>query len=219
MTRYKGITLLCLCGFAGLYGSVAVAQPLNDAPPVLDKKTGLVKMGDGYLDFLLQPADRFSQPAERGSDHTASPTAPGPTVVHYATSEAPGTIVIETGRRALFLVQGDDRAIRYAVGVGREGFGWTGAEYISAKREWPDWRPPADMLARRPDLPAHMPGGPDNPLGARALYLGDTLYRIHGSNEPETVGRQASSGCFRMRNDDVVDLYRRVKIGAKVVVL
>jgi len=215
MTKSMKMILFFLCGLAGLHGLPATTQALEDAPPVMDKKTGWVKMGDGYLDFLLQPSGYPPRPAENYSKSAVS----GPTVVHYATHEAPGTVVIDTGRRALFLVQGNGRAIRYAVGVGREGFGWTGTEYISAKREWPDWRPPADMLARRPDLPVHMPGGPDNPLGARALYLGDTLYRIHGSNEPETVGRQASSGCFRMRNEDVIDLYRRVKIGTKVVVL
>lgn len=214
-TTTTKMILLFLFGFAGLWGETAAAQLWEDAPPAVDRKTGSVKMGDGYLDFLLQPSGYPSRPAENYPKSVDT----GPTVVRYATGEAPGTIVIETQRRALFLVQDNGKAIRYAVGVGREGFGWSGTEYISAKREWPDWRPPADMLARRPDLPVHMPGGPDNPLGARALYLGDTLYRIHGSNEPETVGQQSSSGCFRMRNEDVIDLYRRVKVGTKVVVL
>jgi lipoprotein-anchoring transpeptidase ErfK/SrfK len=116
-------------------------------------------------------------------------------------------------------VLGGGKALRYAVGVGREGFQWSGTEKISNKQEWPDWRPPEDMLRRRPDLPRYMAGGPGNPLGARALYLGASIYRIHGSNEPETIGRAVSSGCIRMHNDDVVDLYNRVKVGTQVVVL
>ena len=141
------------------------------------------------------------------------------TEVAYAGKEKPGTVVIDTNARTLTLVEQNGRAIRYGVGVGREGYGWKGVQPVSAKREWPDWRPPADMLARRPDLPVHMAGGPDNPLGARALYLGDTLYRIHGSNEPESIGERVSSGCIRMTNEDVIDLYDRVPVGAKVVVL
>ena len=119
----------------------------------------------------------------------------------------------------LFLVEGNGRALRYGIGVGRPGFTWAGVKTISAKREWPDWTPPAEMLARRPDLPRHMEGGPENPLGARAMYLGSTLYRIHGSNEPWTIGTNVSSGCIRMRNEDVIDLYGRVNVGARVIVL
>ncbi|WP_425532087.1 L,D-transpeptidase [Ancylobacter crimeensis] len=140
-------------------------------------------------------------------------------IVLYPSGEAPGTIVINTSEHYLYLVLGEGKALRYAVGVGREGFAWSGTQYITRKKEWPDWRPPQEMLERRPDLPAYMPGGPENPLGARALYLGDTLYRIHGSNEPETIGRSVSSGCIRMLNDDVEDLYERVDIGTKVKVL
>jgi lipoprotein-anchoring transpeptidase ErfK/SrfK len=113
----------------------------------------------------------------------------------------------------------DGKALRYGIGVGRPGFTWAGVKEITAKREWPDWRPPSDMLQRRPDLPRYMPGGIDNPLGARAMYLGSTLYRIHGSNEPWTIGTNVSSGCIRMRNEDVTDLYGRVKVGTKVVVI
>ena len=145
----------------------------------------------------------------------------GPTfrsTVSYATRQKPGTIVISTRERKLYLVLGNGQAIQYGIGVGRVGFTWTGTHRITAKKEWPSWRPPAQMLRRRPDLPRYMPGGPDNPLGARALYLGSTLYRIHGSNEPETIGHAVSSGCFRMTNDDVVDLYKRVRVGAKVIV-
>ena len=140
-------------------------------------------------------------------------------VVDYRGSGTPGTIVINTNDKFLYLVEEDGKAIRYGIGVGREGFTWRGTEPISAKREWPDWRPPKEMLERRPDLPHYMAGGPDNPLGARAMYLGSTLYRIHGSNEPWTIGTQVSSGCIRMRNEDVIDLYERVQVGAKVIVI
>jgi lipoprotein-anchoring transpeptidase ErfK/SrfK len=140
-------------------------------------------------------------------------------VVEYHGGEQPGTIIIDTPHFFLYLVLDDGRALRYGIGVGRPGFTWAGVKSISAKREWPDWRPPDEMLARRPDLPRYMPGGPDNPLGARALYLGSTLYRIHGSNEPWSIGTQVSSGCIRLRNEDIVDLYGRVKVGTKVVVI
>jgi lipoprotein-anchoring transpeptidase ErfK/SrfK len=139
--------------------------------------------------------------------------------VAYNGDEKPGTIIINTPERLLYLVEPDGKALRYGIGVGRPGFTWAGVHEFTAKREWPDWRPPDDMLKRRPDLPRYMPGGPDNPLGARAMYLGSTLYRIHGSNEPWTIGQQVSSGCIRMRNEDVVDLYEHVKVGTKVVVI
>jgi lipoprotein-anchoring transpeptidase ErfK/SrfK len=139
--------------------------------------------------------------------------------VPYTGTEAPGTIIINSSQRMLYLVQADGTAIRYGIGVGREGFGWNGTEKITAKREWPKWYPPAEMLARRPDLPKMMEGGPNNPLGARAMYLGSTLYRIHGSNEPWTIGQAVSSGCFRMTNEDVQDLYDRVPIGATVKII
>ena len=139
--------------------------------------------------------------------------------VEYQGREGPGTIVIDTPNKFLFLVQGNGRALRYGIGVGRPGFTWSGTKTISAKKEWPDWTPPAEMLARRPDLPRHMVGGPENPLGARAMYLGSSLYRIHGSNEPWTIGTNVSSGCIRMRNQDVIDLYGRVNVGTRVIVL
>jgi lipoprotein-anchoring transpeptidase ErfK/SrfK len=140
-------------------------------------------------------------------------------LVDYRGSESPGTIVVDTPNKFLFLVQGDGKALRYGIGVGRPGFTWSGVKQISAKKEWPAWTPPPEMLARRPDLPRHMEGGPQNPLGARAMYLGSTLYRIHGSNEPWTIGTNVSSGCIRMRNEDVIDLYTRVNVGARVVVI
>jgi lipoprotein-anchoring transpeptidase ErfK/SrfK len=139
--------------------------------------------------------------------------------VDYRGDEKAGTIVIDTPNKFLYLVEDGGKAMRYGIGVGRPGFTWAGIKTISAKREWPDWRPPSDMLQRRPDLPRYMPGGVDNPLGARAMYLGSTLYRIHGSNEPWTIGTNVSSGCIRMRNEDVEDLYGRVPVGTKVVVI
>jgi lipoprotein-anchoring transpeptidase ErfK/SrfK len=140
------------------------------------------------------------------------------TTVSYSGNDAPGTIVINTAERRLYLVLANGQALRYGIGVGRDGFRWSGIHRISAKKEWPSWTPPSQMLARRPDLPRHMNGGIDNPLGARAMYLGSTLYRIHGSNEPETIGQAVSSGCFRMTNDDVTDLYGRVSVGTTVIV-
>jgi len=142
-----------------------------------------------------------------------------PSVVRYSGGEAPGTIVIDTELRYLYLVEGDGMARRYGVGVGRPGFEWAGEHKITRKAEWPDWVPPDEMRERRPELPLHMAGGPDNPLGARAMYLGSTLYRIHGSNEPWSIGQAVSSGCIRMRNEDVINLYERVKVGTRVIVL
>ena len=139
--------------------------------------------------------------------------------VAYSSPYSAGTIVVSTSERRLYYVLGNGQALRYGVGVGRPGFTWSGMKTVSAKREWPSWTPPKEMLARRPDLPRYMAGGIDNPLGARAMYIGGTLYRIHGSNEPDTIGQAVSSGCIRMTNDDVTDLYSRVKVGAKVVVL
>jgi len=140
-------------------------------------------------------------------------------VVSWNGSEAPGSIVVSTQERRLYFVMGDGKAMRYGVGVGRPGFEWSGAKTITNKREWPDWTPPPEMLRRRPDLPRHMVGGPENPLGARAMYLGSSLYRINGSNEPDTIGQAVSSGCIRMTNDDVTDLYTRVKVGTTVTVM
>jgi lipoprotein-anchoring transpeptidase ErfK/SrfK len=151
-----------------------------------------------------------------------SPTLPAHlrrAVVRYSTPEPPGTLIVDTRNTYLYLVLGQGEALRYGIGVGRDGFRWAGRERITHMAEWPDWRAPADMLDRNPDLPLFVPGGLTNPLGARALYLGKTLYRIHGTNEPSTIGSYETSGCIRLRNEDVIDLYRRVKIGAEVVVL
>jgi lipoprotein-anchoring transpeptidase ErfK/SrfK len=138
--------------------------------------------------------------------------------IAYRGPYAPGTILVSTRERRLYLIMPGGQAIRYGIGVGRPGFEWAGVSRIVNKREWPDWTPPAQMLRRRPDLPRHMAGGIENPLGARAMYIGGTLYRIHGSNEPDTIGQAVSSGCIRMTNNDVIDLYSRVRIGTRVVV-
>jgi lipoprotein-anchoring transpeptidase ErfK/SrfK len=155
-------------------------------------------------------------PMFRGGGGGSGPIAR--TTVSYAGNYAPGTVVVNTAERRLYLVLPGGQALRYGIGVGRDGFRWGGVHRISAKKEWPSWTPPSQMLRRRPDLPRHMNGGVDNPLGARAMYLGSTLYRIHGSNEPETIGQAVSSGCFRMTNDDVTDLYSRVRVGTTVIV-
>lgn len=169
-----------------------------------------------------QDVDR--SPAATADDAVANPESALPerlrrAVVPYNTSEAPGTVIVDTGNTTLYYVLGHGRAIRYGIGVGREGFTWSGVKPISRKAEWPDWRPPAEMIARQPYLPRFMAGGPGNPLGARALYLGSSEYRIHGTNDPSTIGKFVSSGCIRLTNADIEDLFNRVKVGTKVVVL
>jgi lipoprotein-anchoring transpeptidase ErfK/SrfK len=166
---------------------------------------------DVFAFVQMKELQKISQPADE------APLIPRATV-SFQSSEPPGTIVVNTAERRLYLVLGDGKALRYGVGVGRPGFAWSGEHKVSMKREWPDWRPPAEMLKRRPDLPRHMAGGPDNPLGARAMYLGNSIYRIHGSNEPESIGHAVSSGCIRMTNADVEHLYAQVRVGTKVVV-
>jgi lipoprotein-anchoring transpeptidase ErfK/SrfK len=201
-------------------------------------------LGGGFIEFLFGNSVRLqqvpppaiyrgdirgAQPDYANIGPAADPTLeqPGPAIdprylrheVEYQGKEAPGTIVIDTPNHFLYLVEADGRALRYGIGVGRPGFTWSGVHTVSAKKEWPDWTPPDEMIKRQPYLPHFVAGGPNNPLGARAMYLGSTLYRIHGSNEPWTIGQNVSSGCIRMRNTDVIDLYERVKIGTKVVVL
>ncbi len=167
-----------------------------------------------------QPAPMVQAPADEGIDESAElPARFKRQVVDYRTNELPGTIVIDTPNTYLYLVLGNGRALRYGIGVGREGFTWSGVQSISKKSEWPDWTPPPEMLERQPYLPRFMAGGPGNPLGARAMYLGGTVYRIHGTNQPQTIGGRVSSGCIRMVNDDVIDLYSRVNVGTKVIVL
>jgi lipoprotein-anchoring transpeptidase ErfK/SrfK len=191
-------------------------------------------LGGGFLEMLLTGGESQADPgplrrsAAPGAQYaSADPGALEPQAqidpafrraeVDYS-GAAPGTIVIDTSERYLYLVQSGGRAIRYGIGVGRPGFEWSGVKAVTRKAAWPDWTLPPQMLRRRPDLPRFMRGGPDNPLGARALYLGSSLYRIHGTNEPETIGQNVSSGCIRMMNEDVADLYDRVRVGARVIV-
>jgi lipoprotein-anchoring transpeptidase ErfK/SrfK len=218
-------------------GSPAASRVIIMAQP----QTERLDLGGGFIEFLFgargpqplvaPPPSADVRPIYINTAPAAGleydPSQPVPPMeqkylrqeVDYTGKEEPGTIVIDTPNRFLYLVQPNGRALRYGIGVGRPGFTWSGVHKITAKREWPDWRPPDEMLQRQPFLPHFMPGGPNNPLGARALYLGSTLYRIHGSNEPWTIGRMVSSGCIRMRNEDVVDLYTRVTVGTKVVVI
>jgi lipoprotein-anchoring transpeptidase ErfK/SrfK len=193
---------------AQAYRAVAGAMPGQpQAQPVIQDPRRSLPMQQASL-----PQD-YRQ-VERGLDPMYLPQ-----VVDYAGPHRAGTVVIDTPNKFLYLVQGDGKARRYGIGVGRPGFEWAGVKSITRKAEWPDWRPPAAMLQRRPDLPRYMAGGPENPMGARGLYLGSSLYRIHGTNEPHTIGQAVSSGCIRMRNEDVTDLYERVRVGTKVIVM
>jgi lipoprotein-anchoring transpeptidase ErfK/SrfK len=179
------------------------------------RQGGTVRYNDpAYQQAAYAPGDPVAAPVQRGMNAIYLRHE-----VDYNGPQRPGTIVIDTPNKFLYLVQPHGRAIRYGIGVGRPGFMWSGVKQVSRKAEWPAWTPPAEMLKRRPDLPRHMEGGPANPLGARALYLGSSLYRIHGTNEPSTIGQNVSSGCIRMMNEDVSDLYGRVGIGTKVVVM
>jgi lipoprotein-anchoring transpeptidase ErfK/SrfK len=166
-----------------------------------------------------QPAPTMQAPADTSDDSTELPARFKRQVVDYRTNEAPGTIVIDTPNTYLYFVLGNGRALRYGIGVGREGFTWAGTQNVTKKAEWPDWTPPQEMIERQPYLPRFMAGGPGNPLGARAMYLGGSVYRIHGTNDPSTIGHRVSSGCIRLTNEDVSDLYTHVNVGTKVVVL
>jgi lipoprotein-anchoring transpeptidase ErfK/SrfK len=166
----------------------------------------------------LQRPDVGDEPGLIADDSIELPPEFQKQMVLYRTTEPPGTIIISTNERYLYLVQGNGRAMRYGIGVGRDGFQWQGLVKITRKAEWPDWTPPAEMIQRQPYLPRFMAGGPGNPMGARALYLGATVYRIHGTNRPDTIGTAVSSGCFRLVNADVSDLYERVPVGTKVVI-
>jgi lipoprotein-anchoring transpeptidase ErfK/SrfK len=228
------------------YGNPGRALPATPpmvvtAPPPPPMQSN---MGGGFIEFLFgdhggrrrpPPREYYAAPAPQplyaNVPVTQPPMVEEPRqsrqfdprfqrrVVDYHGKEAPGTIIVDTPNHFLYLVESDGKALRYGIGVGRQGFTWSGVHHITAKKEWPGWTPPKEMIERQPYLPRFMAGGPDNPLGARAMYIGHTLYRIHGSNEPWTIGHNVSSGCIRLRNVDVIDLYSRVKIGAKVIVL
>jgi len=197
---------------------------LNSRPKITETRN--IEVGIPPASVVPIPRPRVEQelnthnilPAPDALGVPPVPSRPQKQTVPYGGQEQPGTILVKTQERYLYLVQENGRAIRYPIAVGRAGFTWSGTRTITAKREWPDWFPPAGMRKRRPELPKQVPGGPNNPLGARALYLGSSIYRIHGSNEPHAIGQPVSSGCFRMRNEDAVDLYDRVSVGTKVVV-
>ncbi len=174
---------------------------------------------------LFRPLERIPEPTVQDVDPGQTRGSPDALPyefrrqpVFYRSQEAPGTLIVDTSERFLYLIESPSRAMRYGIGVGRDGFTWSGILRVTRKAEWPDWTPPTEMIQRQPYLPRWMAGGPGNPMGARALYLGNTVYRIHGTNAPETIGHAVSSGCFRLVNDDIADLYERVKVGAKVIV-
>src|SRR5262245_4521696 len=203
--------------------AVAVAATMSAVVPALAEPLAMAEPDDPASYFQQILPQRAERPREQLAMPDGAPIAlPARLrrqVVEFPTREAPGTIVIDTPNTHLYYVLGGGRAIRYGIGVGREGFTWSGVRTVASKQEWPDWHPPAEMIARQPYLPRFMAGGPGNPLGARAMYLGGTLYRIHGTSEPATIGHRVSSGCIRMLNEDVVDLFNRTSVGTKVVVL
>ncbi len=229
MRRVPALPVAACLAFSALALSAGAAAAANG------------ELGGGFIELLMTgsagptrfvppaaapvPAQQASTPAAETAALTTDEAEAAPAAefrrqeVDYSGRETPGTIVIDTQQKFLFLVEPGGRAMRYGVGVGRPGFEWSGVKSISRKAEWPDWTPPPQMMLRRPDLPSHMDGGPENPLGARALYLGSSMFRIHGTNEPSTIGRNVSSGCIRMMNEDVIDLYDRVRVGAKVIVI
>ena len=202
----KSVSFAALVAAAALSCGVAKAEPLFAflAPPT--------QIAPQLEPQVIEPA-----PADERDDAQVDPRLQRQ-IVGYASKEAPGTVIIDTPHTFLYYVLGNGKAIRYGIGVGREGFTWSGTQTISRKAEWPDWTPPPEMIQRQPYLPRFVAGGPGNPLGARAMYLGGTVYRIHGTNAPETIGHAVSSGCFRLVNDDVVDLYDRVPVGTHVIV-
>ena len=241
---FAGVIVALASGSAAKAGPYVVpgvgpqdfANGYAEPAPQQARPVRVAAQGDGYGGGLLEmlvtgvdpSAPQVYAPAARTRRQAAGYAPQEPqrqidpiyyrTEVDYPAGEQPGSIIVDTSNKFLYFVKGAGRAIRYGIGVGRPGFEWSGVKTVSRKAEWPDWTPPAEMLARRPDLPRFMPGGPANPLGARALYLGSSLYRIHGTNEPHTIGQNVSSGCIRMMNEDVTDLYERVAVGTRVVV-
>jgi lipoprotein-anchoring transpeptidase ErfK/SrfK len=203
----RAAALAALAIGAVAFAGSAAAAPLELFPFIMTPPT------------QVAPPQAAAAPSEDEGTAFELPARLRRQVVNYATREAPGTVIIDTPNTYLYYVLGGGQAVRYGIGVGREGFTWSGTQTITKKAEWPDWTPPPEMIARQPYLPRQMAGGPGNPLGARAMYLGGTVYRIHGTNAPETIGTHVSSGCLRLTNEDVSDLYSRVNIGTKVIVL
>ncbi|WOH67646.1 L,D-transpeptidase [Bradyrhizobium sp. BWA-3-5] len=204
--RFAVATLGAIAMGAASYSAPATAAPLPLFPFFLPQPQ-------------LEAAPPVAVAPREEGEHFELPARLRRQVVNYYSREAPGTIIIDTPNTYLYLVLGNGQAMRYGIGIGRDGFTWSGTQTITRKAEWPDWTPPPEMIARQPYLPRHMTGGPGNPLGARAMYLGGTIYRIHGTNAPETIGTRVSSGCLRLTNEDVIDLYSRVSVGTKVIVL
>jgi lipoprotein-anchoring transpeptidase ErfK/SrfK len=209
-SRRAASNLLAFGAFA--IGTLALSASASAAPLPL------------FPFFMTPPVQAYEPPVQAAPDQsevapTEMPARLKRQIVSYPTREAPGTVIIDTPNTYLYYVLGNGQAIRYGIGVGRDGFTWSGVQSVTKKAEWPDWTPPPEMIARQPYLPRHMAGGPGNPLGARAMYLGGTVYRIHGTNAPETIGTHVSSGCIRLTNQDVSDLYSRVNVGTKVIVL
>jgi lipoprotein-anchoring transpeptidase ErfK/SrfK len=208
-TRRAASNVLALGAFA--IGTLVLSASASAAPLTL-------------FPFLMTPPAQTTQPpVQAAPDENQGSAVEMPArlkrqIVSYPTREAPGTVIIDTPNTYLYYVLGNGQAIRYGIGVGRDGFTWSGTQTVTKKAEWPDWTPPPEMIARQPYLPRHMAGGPGNPLGARAMYLGGTVYRIHGTNAPETIGTHVSSGCIRLTNEDVADLYSRVNVGTRVIV-
>lgn len=197
-----------------LFGAILMSSALVTPPASAQSLGYAAQPVPSWSDEQITPSSR-----EETTDSEVMPERLKRAIVSFHTREAPGTIVIDTRNTQLYYVLGDNRAIRYGVGVGREGFTWSGVQTVARKVQWPDWNPPAEMISRQPYLPRFMAGGPGNPLGAAAMYLGSSVYRIHGTNDPSTIGKFVSSGCIRLTNEDVTDLFSRVTVGTKVVVL
>jgi lipoprotein-anchoring transpeptidase ErfK/SrfK len=218
--RWRAVVFASLAIGAFIFTGQAKAAPQDQLFPfILPLPAQPYQANQSYQDEPQQPAVQAYAPTEDEGTASELPQRLRRQVVSYASHEAPGTVIIDTPHTYLYYVLGGGRAIRYGIGVGREGFTWSGTQSITKKAEWPDWTPPPEMIKRQPYLPRQMAGGPGNPLGARAMYLGDTEYRIHGTTQPSTIGTHVSSGCIRLTNDDVTDLYSRVNVGAKVIVL
>jgi lipoprotein-anchoring transpeptidase ErfK/SrfK len=217
--QHRRLLLVATIAASAALAMPAHSQPLAMAEP--DEPAPIYRQifPERYAPSSYAPRSSRDQVVEPEAVTSEMPARLRRQIVDYPTREAPGTIVIDTTDTYLYYVLGGGRAVRYGIGVGREGFTWSGVRTIARKQEWPDWHPPAEMIERQPYLPRFMAGGPGNPLGARAMYLGGTLYRIHGTSEPSTIGKHVSSGCIRMLNEDAIDLFDRTPVGTKVVVL